>query len=510
MEIDTVSKYGINILVDFKPGDEPIRKDVAAEITRRNKHGSGLDWLARCLPATTPLATLLSEVTKIVQAPGLTLVMHELDNATRQIYTDGRPLPVDPNPSWLGYSIGRWDRDTLVVETIGFNGKAPLDIMGHPRSEAMRITERYRRRDVGHLDVEITFDDPVVYTKPFTIKVTHLLQADTDILEYFCNENEKDQIHLINANDNRRTSCARPWRRRIGAALVVGRFAVRVSGSTGPIPLNCNRACLEGVIDQYLAAVVAHDPKRLPLSADVKYTENNQVLEVGDGFWKTAQGVGNYNHVFADPEFGQVAFMGTMMEAGAPLLMSLRLRIELGRITEIESVYFKPGGGGPNNIAAMDKTRQGRRHLVQDHPAGAAAVAPGDDRRSPTPTSPGCRKMTARASGAPAPTRSPTTATASRTARRRPMCPVRPDQEPGTINLFSMDCLSQFKAGLYYVVQNIHSRRYPARRPGARRRLGALRLRSGHGELRRPRPTAPSTATPASTARAASSSPRRS
>ena len=199
MEIDTVSKYGINILIDFKPGDEPIRKEVAAEINRRNQVASGLDWLSRCLPATTPLATMLSEVTKIVQAPGLTLVMHELDNATRQIYTDGRPLPTDPNPSWLGYSIGRWDRDTLVVETIGFNGKAPLDIMGHPRSESMRITERYQRRDVGHLDVELTFNDPVVYTKPFTITVTHQLQADTDILEYFCNENEKDQIHLINA-----------------------------------------------------------------------------------------------------------------------------------------------------------------------------------------------------------------------------------------------------------------------------------------------------------------------
>jgi len=199
MEIDTISKYGINILIDFKPGEEPIRKDVAAAINRRNQSSSGLDTLSRCLPASIPLATLLSEVTKIVQTPGLTLVMHELDNATRQIYTDGRPLPVDPNPSWLGYSIGRWDRDTLVVETVGFNGKASLDIMGHPRSEAMRITERYQRRDVGHLDVEITFDDPVVYTKPFTVKVTHLLQADTDILEYFCNENEKDQIHLLNA-----------------------------------------------------------------------------------------------------------------------------------------------------------------------------------------------------------------------------------------------------------------------------------------------------------------------
>jgi hypothetical protein len=199
MEAHTVSKFGINVLVDFKPGEEPIRQDVAAEINARNRHSSGLDTLARCLPGSIPLATMLSEFTKIVQTPGLTLVMHELDNATRQIYTDGRPLPADPNPSWLGYSIGRWERDTLVVDTVGFNGKAPLDIMGHPRSEQMRITERYRRRDVGHLDVEITFNDPVVYTRPFSIAVTHLLQPDTDVLEYFCNENEKDQIHILNA-----------------------------------------------------------------------------------------------------------------------------------------------------------------------------------------------------------------------------------------------------------------------------------------------------------------------
>jgi len=199
MEAHTISKYGISVLVDFKPEDSPLRKEVAEEIARNNRHETGIDNLARCLPGGIPLGTMLSEFTKIVQTPGLTLVMHELDNTTRQIYTDGRPFPKDPSGSWLGSSTGHWERDTLVVETIGFNGKAPLDIIGNPRSEKMRITERYRRRDVGHLDVEITFDDPVAYSRPFTIKVTHELQPDTDVLEYFCNENEKDRVHISNA-----------------------------------------------------------------------------------------------------------------------------------------------------------------------------------------------------------------------------------------------------------------------------------------------------------------------
>jgi hypothetical protein len=129
-------------------------------------------------------------------------------------------------------------------------------------------------------------------------------------------------------------------------ALIAALRTPKAQASTGPIPLNCNRACLENVVDQYLAALSARDPKRLPLSADVRYTENDQFMEVGDGFWKTVEGPGNYKHIFADPEAGQVAFMGTMREAGAPLLMSLRLRIELGRITEIESVYYRQGNGG--------------------------------------------------------------------------------------------------------------------------------------------------------------------
>jgi hypothetical protein len=196
MEADTISKYAINILLDFKPEDSPLRPEAAAVLPNRVDGGPEVFPPTYCLPAGVPMATLLSEVTKIVQTPGLTLIMLELDSAVRQIYTDGRPLPVARNPSWLGYSVGKWEGDTLVVETVGFNDKSWLDGMGHPHSEDMRVVERYRRRDFGHMDVQITIDDPKMYTRPFTITVTHLLQPDTDILEYFCTENEKDRAHM--------------------------------------------------------------------------------------------------------------------------------------------------------------------------------------------------------------------------------------------------------------------------------------------------------------------------
>ncbi len=243
-------------------------------------------------------------------------------------------------------------------------------------------------------------------------------------------------------------------------SVMASQLAPRVDASTGPIPLKCDRACLERVLDQYLEAVVAHDPKRLPLSADVKYTENSQVIAVGDGFWKTAQGIGNYKHYFADPEFGQVAFMGTMREADSVLLFSLRLRIELGRITEIESVYFRPGGGGPNNIAGMDKAgkpediwfrsippaqRLSRPEMISIADAYFTSVQKNDGKgihgTGTYPFTNDCHRIE---NGAPT-TNVPRPAT----------------EKPGTLNLFAMDCLSQFKMGLYYVVQNIHGRRYP-------------------------------------------------
>jgi len=194
MELDTISKYAINILGDFKPGEEPMRPE-AAKLFGQRASGATRDPGVDCLPLGIPISSLVSEVHKVVQTPGLIVILLEVDNAHRQIYTDGRKLPPDPQPSWLGYSVGRWEKDTLVVDTVGFNDKAWLDVLGHPRSEAMHLVERYHRRDFGHLDVEMTFDDPKMYTKPFTIKVTHQLIPDSDILEYFCAENEKDRAH---------------------------------------------------------------------------------------------------------------------------------------------------------------------------------------------------------------------------------------------------------------------------------------------------------------------------
>ncbi|PWU07675.1 MAG: hypothetical protein C5B51_09575 [Terriglobia bacterium] len=196
MEIGTQHKYQFDILADFKPEDSPLRPE-AAEYLRRYAAGRN-DGSDVCVGIPgIPRADLLSEPIKVIQAPRMTVILYEAGNSHRQIYTDGRALPKEFDlPAWLGYSVGHWEDDTLVVETAGFNDKAPLDGMGHPHSEALRVIERYRRRDFGHLDIEMTFDDPKMYTRPFTIKVPHDLLPDSDIFESFCNDNEKDRIHL--------------------------------------------------------------------------------------------------------------------------------------------------------------------------------------------------------------------------------------------------------------------------------------------------------------------------
>jgi hypothetical protein len=195
MEIGTQHRYAFNILLDFKPGESPLRPE-AAEIMRRRAAGSNPAEVCKNVPGI-PLADLLSEPIKIIQSPRVTAVLYEAGYLHRQVFTDGRALPKEFDlPAYLGYSAGHWEHDVFVVETAGFNDKTALDLFGHPHSEALRITERFHRRDFGHMDVEMTFDDPRMYTRPFTIKVPHDLLADADIFEMFCNENEKDAAHL--------------------------------------------------------------------------------------------------------------------------------------------------------------------------------------------------------------------------------------------------------------------------------------------------------------------------
>ncbi len=111
---------------------------------------------------------------------------------------DGRPLPKDPNPTWMGYPVGRWEGDTLVVESSGFTERVWLDYDGHPHTEALRMIERYRRRDFGHLDLSVTFEDPAVYARPWTVTVPLDLFPDTEPLEAVCKENEKDFARMSN------------------------------------------------------------------------------------------------------------------------------------------------------------------------------------------------------------------------------------------------------------------------------------------------------------------------
>jgi hypothetical protein len=195
MEIGTQHKYARNVLLDFKPEESPLRPEALTIMRQRAANRDVANPCANFMGF--PLAGLLSEPIKIIQSPRVTAVLYEINNLHRQIFTDGRVLPKEFElPAFLGYSAGHWEGDVLVVESAGFNDQTRLDQMGHPHSEALRVTERFRRRDFGHMQVEMTFNDPTMYAKPFTITIPHDLLADADIFEMFCTENEKDGVHM--------------------------------------------------------------------------------------------------------------------------------------------------------------------------------------------------------------------------------------------------------------------------------------------------------------------------
>jgi hypothetical protein len=187
-----------NNLLDYMPAGATIsmRPEAAALYQRRRDVLLGTGRPSeRCLPHGIPDAMLPGVPYKIVETPGLVLILYEQLGRFRQIFTDGRTYPVDSQPAWWGYSIGKWDGDAFVIETAGYNDKTWLDDSGHPHSDAMKTTERFRRIDFGHMEIRITIDDPKLYTQPFTVTIPFELLPDTDLIEDVC-DNEKDAARI--------------------------------------------------------------------------------------------------------------------------------------------------------------------------------------------------------------------------------------------------------------------------------------------------------------------------
>lgn len=183
----------------LKPGEILPLQPWAAKATKERM--SKDDPEANCLPAGVP--RMAPYPWKILQLPQLVVFLFEGNIHTyRQIFMDGKGHPDDVNPTWYGHSTAKWEGDTLVVDTVGFNDKFWFDFAGHPHTEKLHTVERYHRPDLGHLDYEVVIEDPGAYTKPFTM-IGHSILTDSELMEYICNENNQDVSH-ITGKDNRK------------------------------------------------------------------------------------------------------------------------------------------------------------------------------------------------------------------------------------------------------------------------------------------------------------------
>jgi hypothetical protein len=151
---------------------------------------------AHCLPQGVPKINMAPVPFKIVQTDTLVVLVYEAFTLWRQVFLDGREFADDLNPSWLGYSKGRWEGDELVVETRGLNGKQWLDHGGLPTSDKLTVVERFRRPSVGQLEIVLTITDPTYYTRPWTVTTNARLLLDTELFEFICNENERSTQHM--------------------------------------------------------------------------------------------------------------------------------------------------------------------------------------------------------------------------------------------------------------------------------------------------------------------------
>src|SRR5688572_30439165 len=191
-------KHLLNIAADLKPGEVPLQpwaqKVLAERIETNGKAHPGV----RCWPSGIPEKLSIPDGLKLVQTPDVMIFLHESRTIYRQVFTDGRPLPTkDAQPAWMGYSVGRWEGDTFVVETINQNGKTWLDMLGHPATDALKVTERYRRPSIGNIIIDVTIDDPKAYTRPWNVQLSWTLQPDWELIESICEENNRDLPHMV-------------------------------------------------------------------------------------------------------------------------------------------------------------------------------------------------------------------------------------------------------------------------------------------------------------------------
>ena len=239
----------------------------------------------------------------------------------------------------------------------------------------------------------------------------------------------------------------------LAVGMMAWKFAPQVAAG-GPIPTDCDRACLEDLATQYLNALVAHDAKKVPFAADVKYTEQDQVMQVGDGFWGTATAVGSYRHCFSDTDEEQIGCIVTMHEGDHLLIMGMRLRVQLGRITEAETTYYRQGGGGPNNINGFDTSkaepiwfetippaeRVSRQQLMATANMYFAGLE-NNDGKGDYPFADDCDRIENGSHTTNNPSPRPNT--------------------PGGFNYMGLNCKQQLESGYLGIVSNVHHRRFP-------------------------------------------------
>ena len=179
------------------PGGLPYRPEAAKLAQSRRADDSRDDPHVRCLPDNPPRSWTLPHLTRAIHTPKLLALLYEVNAMYRQIHIDGRAFPEDPTPAWNGYSVGRWEGDTLVVETRGFRDDLWIDTGGSPMSSLAKMTERMRRPNYGTLEIELTIDDPKNYTRPFTVQLKQDIELDTELVDEFCLENEKSYERMI-------------------------------------------------------------------------------------------------------------------------------------------------------------------------------------------------------------------------------------------------------------------------------------------------------------------------